>query len=275
MLLFSLEELSQNILLFGILDGHGGSSCVDFCVKNLPNLIRLHLSSENNNNPDISSILHKSFIQVNNSFARFAAYNLLKSSEYSSGTTATICILKDSRQLVIAHVGDSRAILCENGETVGLTNDHNANSLLERQRIYASGGTITHDSLGRQLVNGKLAMTRSLGDLPLKKFGVIAEPEIKTHEISHGKDAFIVVTSDGVNCVMTDSEIVNCVNQADSPIDASQYVTDSALNYASDDNATSIVVPFGAWGKFKNSKISNNLLFNSLGRQLAKSSRHD
>ena len=269
----SLEEISSNLLLFGVLDGHGGSACVDFCVKYLPNLIRLHLSSSGHN--DLPSILHQVFVQVNNSFARFAAYNLLRSSEYASGTTATICILKDSRQLVIGHVGDSRAILCKNGESVSLTSDHNANSLLERQRIYASGGTIIHDSLGRQLVNAKLAMTRSLGDLPLKKFGVTAEPEIKSHEISHGKDAFVVVTSDGINAVMSDSEIVNCITQADSPNDAAQYVTDSALNYASDDNATAIVVPFGAWGKFKNSKISHNLLFNSLGRQLAKSSRHD
>lgn len=224
---------------------------------------------------DLSFSVYKSFVQINALFAQYAESNLVNSSQFNSGTTATVCILKDSRTLIIGHVGDSRGIMCKNGSSVTLTSDHNANDVLERKRIIDSGGHITHDSLGRQLVNGTLAMTRSIGDLNLKKYGVTAEPEIKSHEISHGKDSFIVITSDGVNSVMSDSEIVNCITHAETPADAAQYVTDSALNYASEDNSTAIVVPFGAWGKFKNSKNIHNLLVNSLGRQLAKSSRHD
>ncbi len=41
------------------------------------------------------------------------------------------------------------------------------------------GGVIIHSSIGRARVNGRLEMTRSLGDVDLKRFGVIAEPEIR------------------------------------------------------------------------------------------------
>ncbi len=46
-------------------------------------------------------------------------------------------------------------------------------------RIKKCGGFITWNSLGQPNVNGRLAMTRSIGDFDLKKTGVIAEPETK------------------------------------------------------------------------------------------------
>ena len=42
----------------------------------------------------------------------------------SSGSTATVAVIRLGRQLAIAHVGDSRAILCRNGEAMTLTRDH-------------------------------------------------------------------------------------------------------------------------------------------------------
>lgn len=46
-------------------------------------------------------------------------------------------------------------------------------------RIKKCGGFVAWNSLGQPHVNGRLAMTRSLGDLDLKSSGVIAEPETK------------------------------------------------------------------------------------------------
>jgi len=50
----------------------------------------------------------------------------------SSGTTATVCLLRNSIELVVAHVGDSRALLCRNGVVNRLTNDHSANVKAEK-----------------------------------------------------------------------------------------------------------------------------------------------
>lgn len=54
----------------------------------------------------------------------------------------------------------------------------------KQDRITNSNGFIKYDSLGRGLINGRLAMTRSIGDLDLKPYGVIALPDTRTYEVS-------------------------------------------------------------------------------------------
>lgn len=51
-------------------------------------------------------------------------------------------------------------------------------------RIKKCGGFVAWNSLGQPHVNGRLAMTRSLGDLDLKTSGVIAEPETKRIKVT-------------------------------------------------------------------------------------------
>ena len=93
------------------------------------------------------------------------------------GTTATVCLMHDDVHLYVAHVGDSRAILCSEGKALKLTKEHTPDDSEERYRILASGGHVTWSSIGRPRVNGKLEMTRSIGDMELKAAGVTAEPE--------------------------------------------------------------------------------------------------
>lgn len=50
----------------------------------------------------------------------------------TSGATATVCLLKNSTQLVVGYVGDSRAFICRDGSCFRLTNDHNANVKTEK-----------------------------------------------------------------------------------------------------------------------------------------------
>lgn len=76
-------------------------------------------------------------------------------------------------------------------------------------------------------MNEKLAMSRSIGDLDLKKFGVIAEPDIRTLKVDHSRDAFVVLTTDGVNNVMTDKEIVETVKQTSESQTAATLLTET------------------------------------------------
>lgn len=71
---------------------------------------------------------------------------------------------------------------------------------------------------------------------------------------------------------MSDQEIINAVQSCGKPLEAAQFVVDQALHYACEDNATAIVVPFAAWGKFKNLR-RDYLQFYSFGRELSKSTR--
>ena len=102
----------------------------------------------------------------------------------SSGSTATVCVIRNGAELVVAHVGDSRALLCRKASALQLTEDHDPESAKERERIEQCNGRISWSSVGRPRVNGVLEMTRSIGDVDLKKSGVTAEPEVHSLEVS-------------------------------------------------------------------------------------------
>ena len=83
------------------------------------------------------------------------------------------------------------------------TKDHCASSDPEEaKRIKEAGGKVITGSKGRTMVNARLAMSRSIGDLELKKYGVTARPEVKQVQINYGKDQILVLTSDVINWVM-------------------------------------------------------------------------
>lgn len=62
-------------------------------------------------------------------------YDIGEDDTISSGTTATVCLLKDSTKLVVAHVGDSRALICRDGAAKKLTHDHTATLKTEKVRL--------------------------------------------------------------------------------------------------------------------------------------------
>jgi len=102
----------------------------------------------------------------------------------SSGSTATVCVVRNGAELAVAHVGDSRAMLCRKASALQLTEDHEPELDGERERIERCNGRITWSSFGRPRVNGILEMTRSIGDMDLKKCGVTAEPDVHVLEVS-------------------------------------------------------------------------------------------
>lgn len=52
----------------------------------------------------------------------------------SAGTTATVALLRDGIELVVASVGDSRAMLCRKGKALKLTVDHTPERKDEKER---------------------------------------------------------------------------------------------------------------------------------------------
>ena len=54
-----------------------------------------------------------------------------------------------------------------------------------QDRITKCGGSVSVDNIGRHMVNETLSMSRSIGDLHLKKYGVIALPDTRTMRVSH------------------------------------------------------------------------------------------
>lgn len=83
--------------------------------------------------------------------------------------------------------------------------------------------------------------------------------------MKHGKDAALILNSDGIHFVLSDQEVVDIVNSCGVPSEAANILTDQALQFGSDDNATSMVIPFGAWGK---DRTKSRLIPYSFGRNL-------
>lgn len=52
----------------------------------------------------------------------------------ATGTTATVALLRDGIELVVASVGDSRAMLCRKSKALKLTLDHTPERKDEKER---------------------------------------------------------------------------------------------------------------------------------------------
>lgn len=154
--------------------------------------------------------------------------------------------------LVVAHVGDTRAVLCDTatGSAVPVTSDHHPTSPAESRRLRRFAPTaslVTGDSFGEQRIWG-LANSRAFGDVSAKRVGVSAEPEVTRVDIAPAQYSFLVLCSDGVSGTLSDQEIVDVVKEAQTPAKGAQDVVGLATEVSgSGDNATCQVVRLGGW----------------------------
>ncbi|NXN96289.1 PPM1K phosphatase, partial [Rhinopomastus cyanomelas] len=248
---FDYAQLTEDVLYFAVYDGHGGAAAADFCHKYMEKYIKEFLAEEES----LENVLNKAFLEINKAYERHAQLSA-DATLVNAGTTATVALLRDGIELVVASVGDSRALLCRKGKAMKLTTDHTPERKEEKERIKRCGGFIAWNSLGQPHVNGRLAMTRSIGDLDLKSHGVIAQPETKRVQLHHADDSFLVLTTDGINFMVNSQEICDFINQCHDPAEAAHVVTEQAMQFGTEDNSTVVIVPFGAWGKYKNGEIN-------------------
>ncbi|KAK9051182.1 hypothetical protein SSX86_027808 [Deinandra increscens subsp. villosa] len=137
-----------------------------------------------------------------------------------------------------------------------LTKDHHPDRVDERSRVEAAGGYVSGWG-GVSRVNGHLAVSRSIGDLPFKSFGVISVPEVTEWQPLTANDSYLVATSDGVLERLSPQDVCDLFWQlhTDAPLEL-QYspsclysladcIVDTALERGSMDNVAAVVVPFG------------------------------
>jgi len=78
-------------------------------------------------------------------------------------------------------------------DALPLTQDHKPILATERQRIEKAGGRIEG---GR--VNGAIEVARSFGDLPFKRFGVVAIPDLRVRFKLTASEEFVLLGCDGL-----------------------------------------------------------------------------
>ncbi|KAI5122573.1 hypothetical protein M0805_004790 [Coniferiporia weirii] len=154
--------------------------------------------------------------------------------------------------LTVAHVGDTRVLLCstDGGKVARMTQDHHADAPEEASRLRRMGGNrLITDSYGETRWMGALANTRGIGDMNFKRFGITAEPEVRTKLLRGFDWAYIVFVTDGISSVLSDAEIVDLARNAKDPKAAAKSILDFAEEIGGDDNLTAIVVPLAGWGR--------------------------
>ncbi|EKX31539.1 hypothetical protein GUITHDRAFT_83052 [Guillardia theta CCMP2712] len=104
---------------------------------------------------------------------------------------------------MVANVGDSRGVLCQDGRAVPMSDDHKPNRPDERRRIELAGGMVV--TVGVARVGGILAVSRAIGDSPLKQF-VPATPEYKVIRRDPSQK-FIILATDGLWDVVSNQEV--------------------------------------------------------------------
>ncbi|KAF9662335.1 hypothetical protein SADUNF_Sadunf18G0042200 [Salix dunnii] len=240
----------------GVFDGHGKNGhLVSKIVRNrLPSLLlnQKNASSKiktvrdyHNEKADDGSVTSESFHKWKEAFiSSFKVMDkeikLQGSLDCSCSGTTAVVVLRQGDDLIIANLGDSRAVLgriCDqNGITpVQLTTDLKPGIPSEAERIRKCNGRVLalkeephihrvwlphEDSPG-------LAMSRAFGDFLLKNYGIISLPDISYHRVTP-KDRFIVLASDGVWDVLSNKEVVSIISTADSELDAAKSVVEAA-----------------------------------------------
>ncbi|XP_024013006.1 probable protein phosphatase 2C 51 isoform X2 [Eutrema salsugineum] len=135
-----------------------------------------------------------------------------------------------------------------------LTKDHHPNREDEKNRVEAAGGYVT-EWAGVPRVNGQLAVSRSIGDLNFKSYGVISAPEVMDWQPLMANDSYLVVSTDGIFEKLEVQDVCDRLSevnsQTSSGAEVPSYCTvslaDCLINTAFDkgsmDNMAAVVVP--------------------------------
>lgn len=222
----------KDFSFFGLYDGHGGKQVADFAS------IYLHKNIYNNLNfkNDIKKAIHEGFVQTHHDL------NNVNFDSQRQGCTAVTVIIKDG-MLYVGNLGDSRAVLCKDGKAIALTVDHKPDLKREKERIEKLGGYVIWRGVPR--VNGRLAISRALGDKALNPY-VSYEPEIFDFKLSTS-DEFLILACDGVWDVLDNQEAVDAVRkslrESNNDFDkSSEVLRDLAFAKGSTDNISAIVI---------------------------------
>ncbi|XP_047170656.1 probable protein phosphatase 2C 34 isoform X1 [Vigna umbellata] len=162
-----------------------------------------------------------------------------KIDSFYSGTTA-LSIVRQGELIVVANVGDSRAVLATTSDegslvAVQLTVDFKPNLPQEAERIIQCQGRVfcLEDEPGVHRVwlpdaeSPGLAMSRAFGDYCIKGHGLISVPEV-THRNISVRDQFVVLATDGVWDVISNKEAVEIVSSTADKAKAAKKLVECA-----------------------------------------------
>ena len=217
--------------LFGIFDGHGGNDVVKYIKDRLPEIIKTNILNNNSYDNSMETKISLAFNKIDEELKFY-------DSEHT-GSTATILLLNDD-QIYCANVGDSSAFIIYDNYLKKINIDHKCSDPKEEERIIRSGGKIT-----KNRVMGQLVLSRCLGDLYCKKYGVSNIPDISINKLERNIK-YIVVASDGVWDVVGENDLMKLSKNGKNADGFCKDLVKLAIDKDSKDNVSCIVISFEA-----------------------------
>ena len=220
----------KKMSLFGIFDGHGGYDVVQYIKNRLPEIVKTKIT-KNNNYDSIENNLTSSFNKIDEELKFY-------DSEHT-GSTATILLFQDN-MVYCANVGDSTAFIVYDNFVKKISIDHKCTDPKEEERILFSGGKIT-----KNRVMGQLVLSRCLGDLYCKKYGVSNIPDISVNKLE-GNVKYVVVASDGIWDVVKEDELLQLSKNRKNAEGFCKDLVKLSIDKDTKDNVSCIVISFDA-----------------------------
>ncbi|OBZ70629.1 Pre-mRNA-splicing factor RSE1 [Grifola frondosa] len=189
---------------FAVYDGHGGDATAKYAGLRLHHRLADDYEYRCQRYP---SALRNAFLGTDAEMRSMKEF-----ARDRSGCAAVAALVTCDNEIYAANAGDSRIVLSVAGMAKELSFDHKPGHPREYSRIKAAGHGVTD---GR--VDGKLAMSRSLGDFVYKDLGhdptlhaVTSDPEIKNHRISC-EDEFLVLACDGIWDCLSSQDVIDTI----------------------------------------------------------------
>lgn len=244
--------------LYLVADGHGSPSSghivAEHCANLLPSLLNSRGLLSAPHHPNASALVRAAIAELDTS-------SIAATSSLRVYAGSTLClVLHAASQLLVANVGDSRAVIVSTHGARPLTTDHVCSLPEERSRIEAAGGWVVGG-----LLNGHISMSRALGDDDLKghrnltpfdppdgirvrrRFAdtlFIADADVTRTTVSPD-DLVTVVASDGVWGKLSNETVGAVVrdqlSKGRSAEEAARAVVRKAISKGSRDNVTAVV----------------------------------
>jgi protein phosphatase len=208
--------------LFAVADGMGGRQAGEVASRLAIQELEHFLRSCADSQVDTGSVLGEGVQKTNKLVYRMS----FKNGECRGMGTTLSCVVIRDNQLCLAHVGDSRIYLLQQGKIIQLTEDHSVVQKMQKE------GAITKEE----------AFHHSYRHVLTRALGVEAEVEVDVARLTlHPKDVILLCT-DGLSGCLDEEEMRDIVYNAADLEQAVDLLVHSALTRGGTDNVSVILV---------------------------------
>ena len=194
-----------------VADGHWGEEAARFAVLHLiqhvsnASVLSLfeHVALEDRHHREM--VVNELFLKTHNQF--------IKEYPSSDSGAAVTMVIMENRQIISGNVGDVRAMACcdTKGRFHVLTYDHLASDVEESRRVSEIEGGVIEFVNGRYRLQGRLALTRAIGDRTLSPY-VSHIPHVGYLNATEPYWRYVVIGTDGLFDAIPNDEVVAIVN---------------------------------------------------------------